>query len=334
MSTEGVGLSFRAEVDPVRIEALAGAAARYGFPALSVWDDLGDPHPFPLLRALAEHDKAAKVGFACLAVPKYPSLDGVAGLLAALAAGREGPVFVGLTSGAWLTQVGLRSATVRQVGEAAAVLQHLLAQRTDGFEGRHYRIASGFRLNFDMPPPPPALMIGGWGERTLRLAGEVADEVKVGGSASPEMAALARQRIEPGARAAGREPGDIGLVLGAVTIVDEDRGAALDAARRRAATYIHVIGKLDPGALAAFPDAIEAVGAAMQRGDVDAAARAIPDALLRRFAFAGTPEDVVRQVEGVLAAGATRVDFGSPHGLDPIAGIELIGSRVLPYFRE
>jgi 5,10-methylenetetrahydromethanopterin reductase len=334
MTAAGVGLSFRAEVDPQRIERLASAAARYGFPALSVWDDLGDPPPFPLLHALAERDKTANLGFACLAVPKYPSLDGVVGMATALAAMREGPVFIGLTSGAWLSQTGLQPGSVGQVGEAAAVLKYLFAGQTIGFQGSHYNLAPGFRLNFDLPREPPSLMIGGWGKRMLHLAGEMADEVKVGGSAAPEMAALARERIEPGARAAGRDPADIGLVLGAVTIVDDDRNAAIEAARRRAATYIPVIGALDPGAQAAFPDAIAAVGEAMQRGDLDAAMRAIPDALLRRFAFAGTPDDVIRQVEVVFAAGATRVDFGSPHGLDPVTGIELIGSRVLPYFRK
>jgi 5,10-methylenetetrahydromethanopterin reductase len=122
--------------------------------------------------------------------------------------------------------------------------------------------------------------------------------------------------------------------MGAVTIVDTDRAAAMREARRRAATYIPVVGPLDPGAMRDFPDAIAAVSRAMATGDVDAAQRAIPDALLRRFAFAGTPADVIAHVEALLDAGATRVDFGSPHGLDPVDGVELIGTQVLPYFRR
>ena len=332
MSDAAVGLSFRAEFDPVQIDRLATAAARYRFPALSVWDDLGDPPPGPLLAALGSRDKAARLGFACLAVPKYASWDGVTGLVAHLSAIREGPLFIGLSPGAWMPQVGLKPASVRQLAEATQVLRYLLERRTDGFEGACYTVARGFRLNYE-PACSPSLMIGGWGERILRLAGEIADEVKIGGAAAPELPAIARPRLAPGALACGREPGKIGIVLGAATIVDEDRNAALAEARRRAAAYIPVVGALDPVAARDYPDAIAAVAEASDRGDLDAAAGAIPDGLLKRFAFAGTPDDVIRQVEAALSGGASRVDFGSPHGLDPVAGIDLIGTKVLPYFR-
>ena len=327
-----VGLSFRAESDPSRIEAISQAAARYSFPALSVWDDLGDPPPWPLLLALAERDRLARLGVACLAVPKYASLDGVVGVMAAVSQMRRGPVFIGLASGAWLDQVGLKGASVQQISEAAGVIQYLWRRETTGFEGRYYSVAPGFRLNFDTPAAVPGLMIGGWGERVLHLAGQIAEEVKLGGTAASDLAAIARARIEPGALAAGRDPRHIGVVLGAVTIVDTDGKAAMAEARRRAAPYIAVIGKHDPFAAQWFPDALDAIERAANAGHLELAAASVPDDLLRRFAFAGTPDDVIRQVEAALSAGATRVDFGSPHGLDPIGGIGLIGERVLPYF--
>jgi 5,10-methylenetetrahydromethanopterin reductase len=333
MNHPPIGLSFRAEVDPHRIQRIAGAAARFDFAALSVWDDLGDPPPLPLLLALAGANDTARLGFACLAVPKYPSLDGVAGALAALSAGRSGTVFLGLAPGAWMDQVGLRPAGVQRVREAALAARYLLERRTEGYAGRYYHIAPGFRLSFETPSARIPLLIGGWGERLLALGGELADEVKIGGSAAPELPAIARQRIATGAAKNRRDPEDIGIVMGAVTIVDGDRAAAMRAARQRAATYIPVVGPRDPVASRDFPDAIAAVSEAMARGNLEQAERSIPDTLLRRFAFAGTPADVIAQVEALLAAGASRVDFGSPHGLDPAGGIELIGTRVLPYFR-
>jgi 5,10-methylenetetrahydromethanopterin reductase len=232
-----------------------------------------------------------------------------------------------------MAQVGLVPASVRQVAEAAEVISYLLARRTDGYEGRYYRVAPGFQLNYTTPSRSPSLMIGGWGQHILNLAGEIADEVKIGGAAGPELPAIARQRIAPGAQARGRDPDEIGVVLGAVTIVDEDRDAAVAEVRRRAATYIPVVGALDPVATRDYPDALAAIGEASNRGDFEAAARAIPDGLLKRFAFAGAPNDVIHQVEAALSGGASRVDFGSPHGLGPIAGIDLIGAKVLPYFR-
>ena len=60
-----------------------------------------------------------------------------------------------------------------------------------------------------------------------------------------------------------------------------------------------------------------------------AASAQLPDEVLDRFAFAGTPDQVTRQVDRIFAAGASRVEFGAPFGLDPVAGLRLLGTRVL-----
>ena len=57
------------------------------------------------------------------------------------------------------------------------------------------------------------------------------------------------------------------------------------------------------------------------------------DAVLDRFAFSGTPDQVASQVAALFEAGATRVEFGTPHGLTAARGIELLGRRVLPAVR-
>jgi 5,10-methylenetetrahydromethanopterin reductase len=60
----------------------------------------------------------------------------------------------------------------------------------------------------------------------------------------------------------------------------------------------------------------------------------ISDELVDRFALAGTPNDVVRQVEDLFAAGASRVEFGTPHGLTAREGLHLLGRRVMPGLLE
>ena len=54
----------------------------------------------------------------------------------------------------------------------------------------------------------------------------------------------------------------------------------------------------------------------------------------RDVAFAGDPDDLIRQIEAAAAGGATRVDLGTPHGLDEAEAIRLIGERVLPHFAD
>jgi 5,10-methylenetetrahydromethanopterin reductase len=319
-----LGLSFRAEADQGRLATLAGAVRPYAFDTLSVYDDLGDPPPFRTLSALAASCPTVRVGPACIAVPRYTSLEGVVAEVAALAQGRPGGVFLGLAPGAWLDEMGLKRAGMSRMAEALAVCRYLLDGRDEGFDGEHYMVRAGWRPSYALPETRVPLMLGAWGERMLGLAASSVHEVKVGGCASADLVPLARQRI-------GSE--DVRIVLGAVTVVDEDGAAARRVARRRAVTYIPVIGAGDPVARERFGDNLRRISAAMAVGDVESAQAALPDELLARFAFAGTPADVIRQAEAIFEAGAARIEFGSPHGIDEASGIRLLAEKVLPSFR-
>ncbi|HET9222076.1 MAG TPA: hypothetical protein VFO07_06210, partial [Roseiflexaceae bacterium] len=68
--------------------------------------------------------------------------------------------------------------------------------------------------------------------------------------------------------------------------------------------------------------------------DFDRAAALISDELLGRVAFAGTPAEVAEQTAALFAAGASRVEFGTPHGLTEEAGLRLLGEAVLPALRH
>jgi 5,10-methylenetetrahydromethanopterin reductase len=168
-------------------------------------------------------------------------------------------------------------------------------------------------------------MLGGWGERTAALAAELgADELKLGGSANPAMVALLRERV-------GDE--DVGIVVGAVCVVDEDGEAARARARLEAALYFPVVAGLDP-TLELPPGLVDDVRRLVDAGDMRAAGHLIPDDVLDRLAFSGTPEDVARQAEALYAAGAARVEFGTPQGLTPEGGLQLLCERVVPALRS
>jgi 5,10-methylenetetrahydromethanopterin reductase len=124
----------------------------------------------------------------------------------------------------------------------------------------------------------------------------------------------------------------VGLCLGAVTVVDTDRARARAAARREVAMYVPVVAPLDPSLRDA--EWLARITVPAERGDLQAVADLIPDAVLDRLAFAGSPADLVRQVEDLASAGVTRVEFGTPHGLDALEGIRLLGEQVLPSFRR
>ena len=121
-------------------------------------------------------------------------------------------------------------------------------------------------------------------------------------------------------------------MLGAVTVVDEDGDRARAAARREVAMYVDVVGALDPTA-PAEPELLERIRALVAAGRHDDAGALLSDDVLARFAFAGTPAEVAAQAEAVFDAGALRVDFGTPHGIDERHGVDLLCREVLPRLR-
>jgi 5,10-methylenetetrahydromethanopterin reductase len=160
----------------------------------------------------------------------------------------------------------------------------------------------------------------------------MADEVKVGGSANARIVPIVAGWSSEGALAAGRQEA-VGTVLGAVTVVDPDGGAARALARREVAVYIDVVGHLDP-TVEIPAEVARGIRDALRRDGPGAAAHHVPDELLACFAFAGTPQQVAAQAVQVLQAGASRVEFGTPHGLTEDSGVGLLGSAVLPAIRE
>jgi 5,10-methylenetetrahydromethanopterin reductase len=219
------------------------------------------------------------------------------------------------------------------VAEAARVIAALLSGDRTGVAGTHFVLPPGAALQRRPLRSSLPLLIGTWGPRLCRLAGAMADEVKVGGSANPAMVPIVRDWADAGARAAGRPGHRTRIVIGAVTVVDEDGHLARAQARLEVAMYIDVVGRLDP-TVEMPPGLLEELGRALRTSGPRAAAARVPDQILDRFAFAGTPGAVAQHAIDILGAGADRVDFGTPHGTSADHGLELLGSRVLPAIRE
>jgi 5,10-methylenetetrahydromethanopterin reductase len=141
------------------------------------------------------------------------------------------------------------------------------------------------------------LLIGTWGRETARWAGTVADEVKIGGTANAELLPVVRGWIS--------SPG-VGLVVGCVTVVDEDGDRARAHAASVVRPYLDVVARHDP---------------TLEPGD---------EPRLERYCIAGTPEEVAERVVELWEAGADRVELGTPQGSTTLAGVDLICDRVLP----
>lgn len=304
MSRE-LGLGLQTDKRPGEYAALARRAEAAGFAVVTAYNDLWFQPALPALLEIAGATTRVRVGPSCLNPFTLHPVE-IAGQIAELDAVSDGRAFLGLARGAWLEELGVdQSEPVTALREAWEIVRRLLAGEASAFAGERFSLPQGSRLRYERRRPSVPLLVGTWSPMLAAFAGEAAQELKVGGSANPDVVPVMRERI-------GNE--DVRIVLGAVTVVDEDGERARSIARREVAMYLDVVAALDP-TFVVDPG---------QLGDQ------IPDDVLDRFAFAGTPEQVAAHAEAVFEAGAGRIDFGTPHGVPEQRGVELLCTRVLP----
>jgi 5,10-methylenetetrahydromethanopterin reductase len=292
-----LGLGLQSDTTVEEYERVGRRAEAAGFDVISVFHDLYfQPALYPLLM-IARVTERMRLGPAALNASTLHPVE-LAGQVAALDAASNGRAYLGLVAGSWLDQLGLvEPKPLTRLREAVEVVRRLLAGDTTGFAGERFTLVPGAKLAYEPLRASVPLMIGTWRRRTAAYAATVADEVKIGGTANPEMVRLMRGWLGPdGPR----------IVVGAVTVVDEDGAAARARAAKVVELYLHVVADLDP----------------------TLALKAGQKAPLEKFTIAGTAPEVAAQARELLDAGAHRVEFGTPQGR-----LDLLCDRVLPELR-
>lgn len=294
-----LGLGLQSNKSAEEYVALALRAEAAGFDVISVFHDLlFQPAIYPLL-LIARATERVRIGPAALNPSTLHPVE-LAGQAAALDLASAGRAYLGLVSGAWLDRLGLDGRRpLERMREAVEIVRRLHAEERSGFAGEFFTLAAGAGLQYTPLRRRMPLMIGTWRPRMAALAGELADEVKIGGCANPDMVGRMREWI-------GNDR--VGVVVGAVTVVDEDGDAARARAAAEVAMYLEVVADLDPTLGGGRPP-------------------------LEKFVLAGTPEEVAEQAQRLFDAGARRVEFGTPQGLSTVRGVELLCDRVLPLMR-
>ena len=208
MKLEGrAGISFQSDKSLARYRELAAVVDRYDFATVSVYQDLFFQPPWPALFQFAEGTRRPLLGPAVVnPYLTHPAL--VAANLALLDQASSGRAYLGVGRGAFFDAIAVpQPRPLRAIRETVALVQRFLEGDRRPYEGEIFHATENAYLRFPIPERRLPVLIGGWGERTARLCGEIGDILKVGGTANPESAPWFRERLDEGARAAGR--GDV-----------------------------------------------------------------------------------------------------------------------------
>jgi 5,10-methylenetetrahydromethanopterin reductase len=319
-----VSIAFQSDKPMQEYAELAKAVEDFGFDVLSIYSDLMYQPPIGPLTVAAMATSRIRLGPASLNPFTLHPVE-IAGQVATLDLASNGRAYWGISRGAWLDSVGVeQSRPITRVREAIDVVEHLLAGKREPYNGNCFQLTKHHHLRYQVQRSHIPLLIGTWGTKLLDLAGRRAAEVKIGGSANPDVVPVVAKRLGEGSQC--------GIVMGAVTIVDEDRDQARAAIRREMALYLPVVARLDP-TVDVDPELLLRMDTLVTQGDQEAAGKLIPDDLLTRFGFCGNPFDIIEQCEELFLAGATRIEFGTPHGISGRSGLDLLGRQVLPALR-
>lgn len=261
-------------------------------------------------------------------VTRHPAV--VAGAIATLDELSAGRAILGIGVGeSAVKTLGLPRATLARLADYTRVVRALLAGEATEFEGRELRMA--------WPVRPVPIYFASSGERSLELAGELADGVVFQRGSSPAFVRLALEAVARGEERAGRAPGSVVRICRLACAVSEDGAAAREEIRG----YVSVAA----GASRSLPDDVlgpelredlrrmqEAYDMHRHGGSGSPQAALVTDRIVDAFAAAGTPEEVAARI-GELAA--LNVDGFSltTAAPDPRRMLETLAERVLPEVR-
>ena len=217
-----------------------------------------------------------------------------------------------------LLELGLPMAKIQTLRDTIDAMRRLWNGETVDGEVGPWRFERG-RLRSAVPEPP--VYVSASQPRALELTGEVADGLILLAGLFPEGLAYAREQVARGRERSKRPSFDEVLFLyGAIA---DDEADAIDAARSIAAWFPKTAP--DYARLAGMSEElIEAVISAYGGGEfqhAQAAAKLIPDELVKKIAFCGTPATARAKLDWLREAGVGGVSV-FPLGADRHATIK------------
>ncbi len=285
---------------------LAGAVERHQvFEELTVHDVLWWRPAWPILTLIAEHTQRVHLG-PDVTHPYLVHPAVIAQHVAALDELSGGRAVLGLGRGSFLEPLGIRrDRSAAAVRETAQLVRRLLARDRTPHAGR-WSAGPEAVFNWEPPRADVPIFVGAFGPGMAEAAAEWADEVRPPGIWDTAFFLDFRTRVESAAAAAGRR---VAVGCDVWVSIDSDRERARRLARAQLARFLPQMG-------------------AMTRFyGIDPAAP-VTDKVLDTLFAAGSPADVERGLERLLAVRPATVVFSGRLGPDPRRALDLLAGAV------
>lgn len=237
-------------------------------------------------------------------VTRHPSV--LASTWATLHELTDGRAILGIGTGdSSLRTMGLKPMKLAELEEYLETIRALFR----GEDAKEPATGEPFRLNYLSDPIDVPIYIAASAPRILELTGRIADGCVMLVGTDPNFIAGGLERIAAGARAAGRDPSDVRIVLWTPTAIDEDGTRARDLVRAHVSRV--VIRPLPFEMPSEDMEAVERIRDTYDyyhHMDTEAShADLVPDSLVDRFALAGTPEECRERVEQLAKLGIDQI---------------------------
>ncbi len=298
-----LGVIFHPKFPPETLGGYARKAEAAGFDELWLWDDCFLPGALTSAAIALSATRKLKVGIGLIPVPVYNPLF-AAMEITTLACAFPGRILPGFGHGVkeWMKQIGpVPKSSLKAIDETVTSIRRLMKGEMVSLDGDWVHLD---QVQMQMKPETvPPFYIGGMREKTLRLAGRVAEGTILTGMSSPEYIRWASEHIQSGMKAAGENEHRIAVYLDVK--VNPDGRIARDATRRSLAERL----PWDSAQIDALGITSEVTAFLKKYTSTEEIARDLPDEWLDAFAAAGTPDQVVEGIRRRVEAGADAIIF-------------------------
>jgi len=312
---------------------LAQKAEAIGLSEIHIAERLDFPFAtWPTLFMMAEKTKKIGLGTGVTnPYSRHPTLT--AKMVAMLDTFSQGRAILGIGQGdLWqFDQLGIvHSQPLDALREAVQVIRRLLSGGVESIKGKVFSLPEGFEFPWKSYRDDLPIFVGSRSPGGMAVAGEVADELHLPNCVAPEFVALAQKQMSAGMQRAGRKEPSIPLSSSPQLALSLDREAAVKFAQEKIGAFIEWMD-VPRELMGITSEELAGLTGAHRDGDREYLHNNISERYLEAFAVAGTPQDVIQQLEKLADLGLDHITLNEP-GPNFDEAMELLDKEVLPHF--